>query len=1055
MPKSLIKNEEFFVIRIPRLPINILHSIPNTKEATALAINNWLANPAVTEALYLASPSLQDRIHYWQKDPHSKQAKKIEKALFKYLIRMTSRATPFGLFSGISLGSFEEKTDLLSNNLISDKRKTRLDMFYLSAIKEYLLRTDRKSKALKYYPNPSHYFVAGQCRYIEAYQSKYSRQYRLNAIEPDNLFLKVFEICKQGMSFVYLVEKLSDALPEESSQDINDYLELLINESILVADIPLPLTGDSPDKSLVKSIQKLNCDVFKKTLSASLSQLDKLDRQSTSTVPQYKNLLKKLNALPVKAEENKLFQVDTYRDFKKCSIDQYTISNLSDKLNILKVLGRPSQNIFSQFIKEFNSRFEGQLVSLTKLLDDESGISFSNETGYETPLLAGLNLAKMGATNAQSNQGSLLDNLITQAISAPENRSKPVIQLKSKELKKYLGKNPPDHFIPASFAALISLYEDTNNDPIIKFNGCYGPSAANLLGRFCHLDNELLKNVRQHLLKEEDHSKDVVFAEVVHMPEDRPGNVIARPHLRQYEIVFLADSSIDSRYQIAIDDLYVWIEDGQVKLWSKKLQKQVIPRLSSAHNYSARSLSIYKFLCMLQRQFSEVPYFSLPASQSQTKFVPRIMLDNIVLSEKTWRIPRNELAKVLVDDKMDQKILTNLQEKYQLDSYVSFSVSDNVLQLDLRNPIMLDILLSETKSYQHIELKEVLINQYRSPVVNSDGDSFANEIIVPFFNQGAKQHITIKDKSQFSHQKKSIKRNFLPGSEWLSIKLYAGNSAVEELLTNKLLPFIKQHRNYFQKWFFIRYGDPDWHLRLRFNGEPKLLYGKLLPALNRLLEPMLEDNEIHNVEIFTYQREIDRYGGQTTMKLVESLFMTDSTLVANTVKNIPQLGEDLRWRIAILYTNCLLQELGYTDDEKLNLLSNLRDGFGREFNDNSLLRKQLGNRYRQIEPIIKEDLNNYVNQLEQYYTNSQKLIFLLIDKWKAASKETCVKLLKILESGENLTCSRDELVSSILHMHNNRIFKSYGREQEFLMHDFLRRYYFSKQHKIRKTASAS
>ena len=50
------------------------------------------------------------------------------------------------------------------------------------------------------------------------------------------------------------------------------------------------------------------------------------------------------------------------------------------------------------------------------------------------------------------------------------------------------------------------------------------------------------------------------------------------------------------------------------------------------------------------------------------------------------------------------------------------------------------------------------------------------------------------------------------------------------------------------------------------------------------------------------------------------------------------------------------------------------------------------------------------------------------------------------------TCSKSSiyndlavtLLGSLLHMHNNRMFKAYGREQEFVMHDFLRRVYFSK-----------
>jgi hypothetical protein len=47
------------------------------------------------------------------------------------------------------------------------------------------------------------------------------------------------------------------------------------------------------------------------------------------------------------------------------------------------------------------------------------------------------------------------------------------------------------------------------------------------------------------------------------------------------------------------------------------------------------------------------------------------------------------------------------------------------------------------------------------------------------------------------------------------------------------------------------------------------------------------------------------------------------------------------------------------------------------------------------------------------------------------------------QNENKITCSRDILLSSLLHMHNNRMFKAYGREQELVMYDFLRRLYFS------------
>ena len=75
-------------------------------------------------------------------------------------------------------------------------------------------------------------------------------------------------------------------------------------------------------------------------------------------------------------------------------------------------------------------------------------------------------------------------------------------------------------------------------------------------------------------------SPDAIFAEIVHMPDGRPGNVIARPALRPYEIIFWADTEQPAEYQIPVADLYVFYEQGQLKLWSRRLQRQIIPRLS-------------------------------------------------------------------------------------------------------------------------------------------------------------------------------------------------------------------------------------------------------------------------------------------------------------------------------------------------------------------------------------------------------------------------------------------------------------------------------------------
>ncbi|MCF6437688.1 lantibiotic dehydratase [Pseudoalteromonas sp. MMG022] len=1034
----------FFVIRTPRLAIEHLSAFGNSDADNNAILRQWLDMPGVTEALYLASPSLLERIEQWRNKPDSKQGKKVAQALIKYMIRMCSRPTPFGLFSGVHQGQVSESTNIISGPYSEDKRNTRLDMFYLSALKEHFVKHASRSEHLTYKPNSSHYFVAEQCRYIESYISEDTMQYRLSAVDSDEYFEFAMSLAKEGKSFNALVEAFHKQYPEADREDVESYIQDLIDEGVIQADIPLPLTGESPDQALLKSLQAINELHTADHLATALAQIEQLDTQKSGEIAPYQHILEHLQQLPVKVQENKLFQSDVYRDFTQCQLSEMEMSRLRKQLELIAGLSADANTSnLNNFINQFNARFEGQFVPLDKILDDESGIGISDETGYDSPLIAGLWLGKNAQQQPRSNANSnVLETIIDEAISLPENRARDCIVLKSKELKTKVTNHNVVHKFPSSFSAMISLYEDEKQNPIVKLSGCTGPSSANLLGRFCHLDEALKDNVRSQLQKEQAHSSEVIFAEVVHMPEGRPGNVVARPHLREYEIVFMADSSLADEYQIPLSDLYVWVEGLQVKLWSKRLDKQVVPRLSCAHNYSARSLSAYKFLCMLQHQSGRAPNFRMPSSTARSAFVPRIMLDNLIVNEKTWRIPREALEAVYRKGQLDRTLLEELMAKYQLDAQVSYAMADNVLQLNLNNADMLSILLAETKGQTHIELKEVLSSHYQSRVVDAQGMHYNNELVVPFFNDNAAVHRHSTDNPIANITAAAIKRRFSAGSQWLSLKIYSGNSVLEQLLSERLQPLIEAHQALFEKWFFIRYGDPDWHLRVRFYGEPEVLCGQLLPLLNQLLDPMIESGELHKVELMTYEREVERYGGPESMALIESLFMFDSILIAKTCALLDEYDEQLRWRMALLYSDRLLTLFEYDDEARLALISRLRDGFGREFNESNTLRKQLGNRYREYQATLDSDFAQLHQQTPSANDEVQNALFNLLGQWQAQAAPVVAQLNTLRAAGA-LNCSRDALLGSLLHMHNNRMFKAYGREQELVIHDLLRRKYFS------------
>ncbi|MEX5433588.1 thiopeptide-type bacteriocin biosynthesis protein, partial [Klebsiella michiganensis] len=102
-------------------------------------------------------------------------------------------------------------------------------------------------------------------------------------------------------------------------------------------------------------------------------------------------------------------------------------------------------------------------------------------------------------------------------------------------------------------------------------------------------------------------------------------------------------------------------------------------------------------------------------------------------------------------------------------------------------------------------------------------------------------------------------RSCRPGSEWLFVKLYGGTAAAEEVLTEGIGPLVRQLEasGLIDRWFFLRYADPDPHLRLRLHGQPSRLLAEAFPALERALAPMFEDGRLWKLQLDTYERELD------------------------------------------------------------------------------------------------------------------------------------------------------------------------------------------------------
>ncbi|HEY5951146.1 MAG TPA: thiopeptide-type bacteriocin biosynthesis protein, partial [Kofleriaceae bacterium] len=486
--------------------------------------------------------------------------------------------------------------------------------------------------------------------------------------------------------------------------------------------------------------------------------------------------------------------------------------------------------------------------------------------------------------------------------------------------------------------------------------------------------------------------------------------------------------------QIVVDDLVISIGPArQLVLHSKKLGKRVIPRMTNAHNFSARSIGIYRFLCDLGRQGQ--PFLGLDwGPLAHAPYRPRVRLGNVVLSLESWRIDGSELEPIgRLKGAAKFRAVQQLRAKHELPRFVAVADSDNVLPVDLDNVLSIESFVHLVKGRKHLVLEELAPGADELCVGGPEG-RFCHELVVPMLaREVAAPPQAIRSTAS------RIVRAFPPGSEWLYAKLYTGNATSDRVL-QAMRPVIDGAlaSGAADAWFFIRYADPDCHLRLRLHGPPSRLAAEVLPALHAAATPLLADGRLWKLQLDTYVREIERYGGDDGMTLAERWFEVDSHTALGIVELLDgDGGNDARWRLALVGIDRLLDDLGFDADAKRLVVRRARDGFAAELAAGPATTKAIGGTYRKQRASLEELLDRPSD--DHPLAPGLALI--------AASSPHVREIgvaLRDAERAGRLTVPLINVAGIYMHMLTNRLLKGRARQQELVIYDLLDRCYTSR-----------
>jgi thiopeptide-type bacteriocin biosynthesis protein len=535
-------------------------------------------------------------------------------------------------------------------------------------------------------------------------------------------------------------------------------------------------------------------------------------------------------------------------------------------------------------------------------------------------------------------------------------------------------------------------------------------SAGRTFGRFAHLHPAGRDLLEQAIRREEANAEPGhIWAEVVYLPRRvRAANVAVRPPLRAYEVTFGISAGVAREFVIHPNDLVVGVDNNRFYVRWLPGDKRV--KFASGHMLNHLGAPAMAQFLLQVGYDGQTPLTSFDWGPAEGfPFLPRVQVDRIVLRSAEWRLFKSPGVR------QDAEALKEWCSEWDVPRAVCLTFGDNrlILNLDLVDHIR--ILLAEWKRLpdnQSLLLQEVLPSLDEAWLKGEEG-RYYSEFTVPLLLEAATiQKPTVSKPRPTATSLLESRREFQPGSEWLYIKLYGPSDRQDELITRSLPPFARNAlaAGLIDSWFFIRYADPEEHLRLRFHGNPEQLCELFFGQLCRWASELVDRGLCRRFVFDLYDSEIERFGGPEGVSTSEHIFFADSEASSELMAVLAArewLDPEQRTLLLALSVHDLIGGFGLDEDRVLDW-----------YKQHSVESRELGEEYRKLKNQLRFALSDPADWLAaQPLGNQIEAAFLL----RRRQLSPLLVQLQDLESNSTLKKPIDELCASYVHLHLNRL----------------------------------
>ncbi|MGW0802827.1 lantibiotic dehydratase [Nonomuraea sp. NPDC002799] len=811
------------VIRVAAYPEDlVLPPWPDLTDDDAHGAADWIREVwpllKVREAVTLASPDLARVLTAICDDPTAFRPRQIRRgaeALMRYLLRWTSRATPFGLFAGIAPVTMADTASIV----FGDRHCAvhRPDSQWLTETISALEEQPAVLRTLAVQANNLGF--ARDADWVLSHQPSADGTVSEVAVRYTAAVRMALKEAAAPVIFDDLLANLAAEFPKAPATAIEGMLTELVRLRILLTSVQVPMTVTDPLTHIAAQVNDAEIGTTALDPGARVAVGLRLDC-SISLPPRVIDEVEEAAAVLVRVSPRR----SAWQAYHAAFVDRYG---------------------------------PGALVGIRELLNPDRGLGYpagfrsSLATHDAAPTRRDITLAALAHQVALNGSAELVltEDMVAELATC--------------------GSGPAPHTeVRFSIGAPTPAALDSEDFTLTVV--CASRHAGTSVGRFLHLLPEPNRRRIIEAYRWLPTSTDGAMVVQLSIPPLRARTDGLARTVQVLPVLSLGEHRHPRESAVDLDDLAVTADARSLILVSLTQSRAVEPLMLNATNLRHAAHPLARFLCEVSTATSTpCTTFAWGRIADQFAFLPRVRYGRTILSPARWTLTATDLPEAAATTGEWVERFQEHRHARHIPNLVRFGDDDVLIRLDLTQAAHLALLrrhLNRTGSARLIE----------DASDNGWLGGRPHEIVVPLASTTPPRPLPRPVRRERIHHGPG---HLPGDSPWLYAKLFSHPERQTDLLTTHLPNLLAgwEHGRR-DDWWFIRYDTPTPHLRIRLHLHDGDRYGPAAQSLGTWARTLHRAELLRDLCLDTYRPETGRFGTGPALGAAEAVFAADSAI---------------------------------------------------------------------------------------------------------------------------------------------------------------------------------